>query len=324
MLPDVERAFTSAGCTLDLALIHELFTNCEQASAILATDHEFSKNLARLRQRLPAYQIGHDGQLQEWSVDFPESEPGQRHMSHLYGVYPGSQITARKLPSIFAAARRSLELRLAHCGAKTGWSRSWAIGLWARLGDGDQAWESLQKLIEHSSGINLFDTHPFPGGQILQADGNFGTTAAIAEMLLQSHDEDIAFLSALPKAWASGSIRGLQARGGLEIYVAWANGRATAAEVRALRAGEHRSRAPRGQRIASVKDSRIEGAAGQNVQARICEHCDHLKTRRVTRTSPRWAGEPSFPPANVTFGLKLAQSTLLAGSHFWERLPLYA
>jgi alpha-L-fucosidase 2 len=127
--------------------------------------------------------------------------------------------------------------------------------LWARLGDGDQAWESLQKLIEHSSGINLFDTHPFPGGQILQIDGNFGTTAAIAEMLLQSHDEDIAFLPALPKAWASGSIRGLQARGGLEIYVAWANGRATAAEVRALRAGEHRFRAPRGQRIASVKPS---------------------------------------------------------------------
>ena len=123
----------------------------------------------------------------------------------------------------------------------------------ACLGDGEQAWESLQKLIELNSGIDLFDTHPVPSGQIFQIDGNFGATAAIAEMLLQSHDEEIAFLPALPKAWASGSVRGLRARGGLEIDVVWAKGKAKAAEVCALRSGEHRFRAPHGQRIALVK-----------------------------------------------------------------------
>ena len=173
-------------------------------------------------------------------------------MSHLYGVYPGRQITQRSLPEIFAAARKSLERRIANGGAYTGWSRAWAIGLWALLGDGDQAWDSLQMLIQHSTGINLFDTHPARGGSIFQIDGNFGATAAIAEMLLQSHDGEIVFLPALPKAWDAGSICGLRARGGLEIDVAWAGGKAVSAEVRALRSGQHRIRAPKAQRVSRV------------------------------------------------------------------------
>jgi alpha-L-fucosidase 2 len=250
--PDGKRAFTSAGCTLDLALIFELFSSCESSSALLKQDSEFASRLSSLRKRLPPYQIGRYGQLQEWSVDFEESEPEQRHMSHLYGVYPGSQITPRSTPELAAAARKSLERRIAHGGAYTGWSRAWAIGLWARLGDGDAAWDSLKMLVQHSTGKNLFDTHPIPGGSIFQIDGNFGATAATAEMLLQSHEHEVAFLPALPKDWPSGAVRGLCARGGLEVDLAWQEAAAPTAEVRALRAGEHRFRAPVGYRISDI------------------------------------------------------------------------
>ena len=249
---DGKPAQTSAGCTMDMALIRELFANCIQASKHLGTDAGLAAKLEAARQRLVPYQIGKHGQLQEWSKDFDEPEPGHRHMSHMYPLYPGSEFTARRMPEFWRAARVSLERRIAAGGAYTGWSRAWAIAFWARLNDGDMAHESLVKLMTKSTGPNLFDTHPAGQGWIFQIDGNFGATAAIAEMLVQSHEDTIEFLPALPKAWPDGHVKGLRARGNVEVDVAWARGRATQAELRPKLPGEFALRAPKGQRIARL------------------------------------------------------------------------
>lgn len=270
--PDGKSAQVSAGCTLDIALLHELFDNCQRASAVLAIDEDFAAQLAAARKRLPQYQIGKYGQLQEWSVDFEENQPGQRHMSQLYPVYPGGEITPRSMPRLAAAARKSLERRLANGGAYTGWSRAWAIGLWARLGDGDRALDSLKMLMLHSTGINLFDQHPSGESMtramrlstgakpvptqkkerpsaIFQIDGNFGATAGIAEMLLQSHEGEIALLPAWPAAWKTGGVHGLRARGGIEVDMSWMAGRNVTATLHALSSCTQRVRPPAGYRF---------------------------------------------------------------------------
>ena len=281
--PDGKSAQVSAGCTLDLGLLHEVFSNCIDAATLLNQDSAFVEQLRVARDRVPAYKIGAKGQLQEWSVDFGEDQPGQRHMSQLYPVYPGSQITPVKSPELARAARKSLELRLANGGAYTGWSRAWAICLWARLGDGDKAWESLRLLIEISTGINLFDKHPFgesmteamkrssgkgaPGKRvapvegIFQIDGNFGATAGIAEMLLQSHDTEIRLLPAIPQEWSNGSIQGLRARGGLDVCLSWTTLRTGEVRVEALSAGEHTLRAPAGARFRKPAGGSLEEKA---------------------------------------------------------------
>jgi alpha-L-fucosidase 2 len=258
--PDGKPANVSAGCTMDIALIREIFAHVTEAAKVLGVDQEFVAALSAAQKRMPVYKIGHAGQLQEWSSDFGEPEPGQRHMSHLYPIYPGAEITTRNNPGLAAAARRSLELRLANGGAYTGWSRAWAIGLWARLEDGDMAWESLKMLMEHSTGANLFDTHPATGGSIFQIDGNFGAAASIAELLLQSHDGEISLLPALPKAWKQGSVRGLRARGGLEVAVRWSEGRLIEAKLFALRDGTYTVRVPDGVTIKSVNAPSLQGA----------------------------------------------------------------
>jgi len=253
--PNGKPANSSAGCTMDIALIRELFSNVASAAADLDVDHEFAATLEATMKRLPPYQIGKYGQLQEWYEDFDENQPGQRHMSHLYPVYPGWEITSHRRPELWAAARKSLERRLANGGAYTGWSRAWAIGLWARLLDGDMAWDSLKMLIEHSTGANLFDTHPAHEGSIFQIDGNFGTTAGIAEMLLQSHDNEIALLPALPGAWPQGSVEGLCARGGLEVSIAWNKGGAVSAKVLASQTKQHTFRVPKGRKLSRVSNT---------------------------------------------------------------------
>lgn len=259
MAPDGKPAMTSAGCTMDMALIRELFSNCIAASKELGIDSDFAAKLDAARAKLVPYQIGRWGQLQEWSIDFEESTPGQRHMSHMYPLYPGDEITPRRTPALAKAARASLERRLAHGGAYTGWSRAWAICFWARLGEGDKAWESLSMLMQHSTNINLFDTHPAEKAPIFQIDGNFGTTAAMAEMLVQSHD-GIDLLPALPAAWPSGNVKGLRVRPGAEIDLSWQNGKAVTCVIRPAVSGNYSFRAPHEQSITAIV------AGNENVQ----------------------------------------------------------
>jgi alpha-L-fucosidase 2 len=192
----------------------------------------------------------------------------------MYPLYPGGEITLRGTPELAKAARVSLERRLANGGAYTGWSRAWAIAFWSRLGDGDKAWESLSMLMQHSTNMNLFDTHPAGKTSIFQIDGNFGTTAAIAEMLMQSHTGVIDLLPALPSAWTVGEVKGLRARGSVEVDLRWENGKAAAATIRPDFSGEYQLRVPNGQKIRSVSNgasvplvSQPDGSVGLTLEA---------------------------------------------------------
>jgi alpha-L-fucosidase 2 len=246
------------GATMDLEIIHDLFTNCIAASKILNVDADMRAEMEAALKKLAPLQISQKtGRLQEWIEDYDEPEPGHRHISHMFAVYPGDQITPRATPELAAAARKSLEYRLSHGGGHTGWSRAWIVNLWARFGEGDIAYQNLKALLASSTAANLFDLHP-----PFQIDGNFGGTSGIAEMLIQSQGGEIALLPAIPKAWPSGSFRGLRARGGFEVSADWIDGKARAATIYASLGQPCVVRAPKGQTILQVLDGKRKVKAG--------------------------------------------------------------
>jgi alpha-L-fucosidase 2 len=252
-LPDGTRHSLTMGPTMDIEITRELFERALDAGRILGEDPAFLKQVADAQAKLPPFKVGKLGQLQEWQYDFDESEPGHRHISHLWALYPGTQISLEKTPDLAAAARVTLDRRLAHGGGQTGWSRAWVINYWDHLHDSKQAYESMQVMFSQSTFPNLMDTHP-PG--LFQIDGNLGAANGMLEALVQSRwyadRVEVDLLPALPQQWAEGSLTGVHVRGDAEVGMHWAGNHLVDATWTAKQNQLFRVKVPEGQHLRSA------------------------------------------------------------------------
>ena len=223
LLPNGSKEVVTIASTMDMSIIRDLFGNLIEADSILGIDADFAKLLKQQRARLYPLHVGRAGNLQEWYGDWPDVDPQHRHVSQLFGLHPGREISPLFTPTYAAAARKTLEGR---GDEGTGWSKAWKINFWARLLDGNHAYKMYQELLKVSTLTTLFDTHP-----PFQIDGNFGATAGVTEMLLQSQLADVHLLPALPAAWAGGRVSGLVARGGFVVNMDWRAGQLTKARI---------------------------------------------------------------------------------------------